>query len=141
MLFPFERFLSWAIKPKQLKNLSKGTLVPADLRDDDYKYELTQKGVDMRLGLDVASLAYKKHVSRIVLVTGDADFVPAAKLARREGLDVILDPMWQRVDDKLYLHIDGLDSKCKRPSYKGKMAGSVATKKKIAAKPKATKVK
>ncbi len=61
-----------------------------DLGDDDFQLALRQKGVDMRLGLDVASLAYKRQVNQIVLIAGDADFVPAAKLARREGIDFVL---------------------------------------------------
>jgi len=62
----------------------------------------------MRLGLDVASLAYQRHVNQIVLISGDADFVPAAKLARRLGSDFILDPMWATIRPALYEHIDVL---------------------------------
>lgn len=51
----------------------------------------------------------------IVLIAGDSDFVPAAKLARREGLQFILDPLWQKVNDDLYEHIDGLQSGLPRP--------------------------
>ncbi len=29
----------------------------------------------MRIGLDIASLAYKKQVNQIVLISGDSDFV------------------------------------------------------------------
>jgi uncharacterized LabA/DUF88 family protein len=105
----------WRINPAKLKKLFRGEIEFNTLKTRDIRYEITQKGVDMRLGLDIASLAYKKHVSRIILVTGDSDFVPASKLARREGLDVILDPMWQRVSDDLYLHIDGLKSTCPKP--------------------------
>ena len=69
----------------------------------------------MRLGLDIASLAFKQQVSQMVLISGDADFVPAAKLARREGVDFILDPMWSTIRPDLYEHIDGLRSVCPRP--------------------------
>ncbi len=72
--------------------------------------DLKQKGVDMRIGLDIASLTLKKLASTVVLVAGDADFVPAAKLARREGLQFILDPMRQNVPSDLFEHIDGLYS-------------------------------
>ena len=72
---------------------------------------LMQKGVDMRIGLDIASLAYKKEVNQIVLISGDSDFVPAAKLARREGVDFILDPLGASVKDNLFIHIDGLNTK------------------------------
>ncbi|WP_374063716.1 NYN domain-containing protein [Cupriavidus sp. DF5525] len=71
--------------------------------------------VDMRIGIDVASLAFKKQVDQIVLIAGDADFVPAAKQARREGVDFILDPMWRAVPQGLQEHIDGLRSSCTRP--------------------------
>lgn len=72
---------------------------------------MMQKGVDMRIGLDIASLAYKKEVNQIVLISGDSDFVPAAKLARREGIDFVLDPLGAKVKDNLFEHIDGLNTK------------------------------
>ena len=77
---------------------------------------LRQKGVDMRIAIDIASLTLKKQVGTIVLVTGDSDFVPAAKLARREGMEFILDPLWQNVNDDLFEHIDGLQSGFNHPS-------------------------
>jgi uncharacterized LabA/DUF88 family protein len=64
--------------------------------------------VDMKLGLDVASLAFKRQVNQIVLVAGDADFVPATKLARREGIDVVLDPMGGTPAADLLEHVDGV---------------------------------
>ena len=65
----------------------------------------------MRIGLDIASLAQKGLVDQIVLIAGDSDFVPAAKHARREGIDFILDPMWHTIKNSLNIHIDGLTSK------------------------------
>jgi uncharacterized LabA/DUF88 family protein len=77
--------------------------------DDDFEIDTQQKGVDMRLGIDVASLALKRQVDQIVIVAADADFVPAAKLARREGIDVILDRMGSTNAAKdLIYHVDGL---------------------------------
>lgn len=77
--------------------------------DDDFEIDTRQKGVDMRLGLDVASLAFKKQVDQIVIVAADADFVPAAKLARREGIDVILDRMGDhRAAADLVEHVDAI---------------------------------
>lgn len=70
----------------------------------------------MRIGLDIASLAYKRQVEQIILISGDSDFVPAAKLARREGIDFILDPMWSKIKDDLFEHIDGLKSQWKQKS-------------------------
>lgn len=77
--------------------------------DADFEIDTKQKGVDMRLGIDVASLAFKKQVDQIIIVAADADFVPAAKLARREGIDVILDRMGDKSAAKdLLLHVDGV---------------------------------
>ena len=42
-----------------------------------------------------------------MLIAGDSDFVPAAKLARREGIDFILDSMHQGIRSTLNEHIDG----------------------------------
>jgi len=106
----------WQIKPEVLKTLINGKRQWSDLVDEDFRLDLRQKGVDMRLGLDIASLAYRRQVNQIVLVSGDADFVPAAKLARREGIDFILDPMWATTRPDLYEHIDGLRAVCPKPT-------------------------
>lgn len=108
----------WQLKPAALKDLANGKRLWAELTDEDFQLDLRQKGVDMRLGLDIASLAYKGQVSQIVLVSGDADFVPAAKLARREGIDFILDPMWAAIRPQLFEHVDGLRSVCSKPPSK-----------------------
>ena len=84
-----------------------------DLKPEDVHVELRQKGIDMKIGVDIASLALKRFVDRIVLISGDSDFVPAAKLARREGIDFILDPMGADVEPMLFEHIDGLDNTVK----------------------------
>jgi hypothetical protein len=57
----------------------------------------------MKIGLDIASVAYKRQADQIVLVAADEHFVPAANLARREGIDFILDPMWRNCHEELYL--------------------------------------
>lgn len=105
----------WVLKEKRLLELCRGKLTIADLAEADFDYEMRQKGVDMRIGLDIASLAFKRLVSQIVLISGDSDFVPAAKLARREGIDFLLDPMWGTIKPDLFEHIDGLRSTCPRP--------------------------
>lgn len=56
----------------------------------DVFLSLEQKGVDMRIGIDVATLALKGIVDRIILISGDTDMIPAMKLARREGVQVVL---------------------------------------------------
>lgn len=108
--------MGWRIKPKSLSDVLRGERNFETLQDDDFEYDIRQKGTDMKIGLDIASVAYKKQVDQIVLVSGDADFVPAAKLARREGVDFVLDPMWGTISSDLHEHIDGLRSTTTRPA-------------------------
>jgi uncharacterized LabA/DUF88 family protein len=110
-----ERFGHWVIKQDVLKAIFDKKLTLEELKEEHVEYEAPQKGVDMRIGLDIAAMAFKKQVDQIILVSGDSDFVPAAKLARREGIDFILDPMWASIRADLHEHIDGLRSVFKRP--------------------------
>ena len=107
-----QSFGSWAIKKESLEKLLKGEISADNLQDDDFFYDVRQKNVDMKIGLDIASVAYKKLSEQIILISGDSDFVPAAKLARREGIDFILDPMFADISPDLFEHIDGLRSTC-----------------------------
>jgi uncharacterized LabA/DUF88 family protein len=104
----------WQLKPEVLTELLHGKRNWESLTDGDFRLDLRQKGVDMRLGIDIASVAFQRQVNQIVLVSGDADFVPAAKMARRQGIDIVLDPMGAPIRPKLYEHIDGLRSVCTR---------------------------
>jgi uncharacterized LabA/DUF88 family protein len=108
----------WTIKQAKVAELLAGWCDLSSLSEDDVMPAVRQKGVDMRIGVDVASLAFKKQVDQIVLFAGDADFVPAAKLARREGIDFVLDPMWRSISPSLMEHIDGLRSTCPKPGSK-----------------------
>jgi uncharacterized LabA/DUF88 family protein len=58
------------------------------LTDADFMPVFEQKGVDMRIGLDIAEFSEKRTVDRILMVSGDTDMVPALKRARKAGLEV-----------------------------------------------------
>lgn len=103
-----ESSVHYNLKSTTTKKLLSGRKTIDDLEELDFSLNMQQKGVDMRIGLDIASLAYKKQVDKIILIAGDSDFVPAAKLARREGIDFVLDPLGNQIKDSLSLHIDGL---------------------------------
>ena len=98
----------------RLKQLCKGSITLNDLTESDFAINFGQKGVDMRIGVDIASITFKHQVDQIILIAGDSDFVPAAKLARREGIDFILDPMWATIKEDLFEHIDGIHSNWKK---------------------------
>ena len=71
-------------KPKKVP------ISPDKLTDLDFKPDFEQKGVDMRIGLDMASLSFSKIVDRIILVTADTDCIPAMKQSRISGLQIVL---------------------------------------------------
>lgn len=110
-----ESTAGYLLKPEVIKKLCRKTITLNDLTENDFYLDIKQKGVDMRIGLDIATLTQKKLVDQIVLIAGDSDFVPAAKFARREGVDFILDPMWHTIKPSLYEHIDGLKSWVAKP--------------------------
>lgn len=101
---------NYNLKPEITKELFLGKRTFDSITEKDFIFNAQQKGVDMKIGIDIASLAYKKQVDQIILISGDSDFVPAAKLARREGIDFILDPMGSNIKEDLFEHIDGLRS-------------------------------
>jgi uncharacterized LabA/DUF88 family protein len=76
------KFRGW--KPKKIPVANKA------LTDADFAPDFEQKGVDMRLGLDMAVFADQRSVERLILISGDTDCVPAMKHVRKAGLQVVL---------------------------------------------------
>lgn len=102
--------INYNLKPEITKMLLQNKKSINELSENDFFISLEQKGVDMRIGVDISSLTFKKQVNQIILIAGDSDFVPAAKQARREGIDFILDPMHATIKPDLFEHIDGIRS-------------------------------
>lgn len=71
-------------------SLKKAFYTQTEHTDESFCPNISQKGVDMKIGLDVAWISYEKTFDRIVMVTADSDFVPAIKVARRCGVFVYL---------------------------------------------------
>ncbi len=115
----------YTLRPNAVKDLCSGKLKLEDLEKQHFTLDVKQNGVDMKIGVDIASLAYKQQVDKIVLISGDSDFVPAAKLARREGIDFVLDPMWIDIKPELFEHIDGIHTFAPRPASKSDSTPSV----------------
>jgi uncharacterized LabA/DUF88 family protein len=94
----------WALGTAALRNLTKNGARP--LTAADLVPNIEQKGVDLRIGLDIARLSLGRLVDIIVVVTGDSDMVPAFKFARREGVRVYLDHLGHGVKRALKAHVD-----------------------------------
>ena len=51
----------------------------------------------------------------VVIISNDADFTPAVKVLREEGIKVILDPLWTRAAEDLRENIDYVFNALPRP--------------------------
>ena len=96
-------FVGWKLGAAAAKQIYKNPRPPAAA---DVVPDIRQKGVDMRIGMDISWLAMKRLVDVLVVATGDSDFIPALKLARREGLRVYLETLGHGVLDELKAHVD-----------------------------------
>lgn len=97
-------FNGWRVRQKALDSQEAQITIGAD----QLQPNITQKGVDMRLGMDIAALTLKGLAGIIVLVTGDSDFVPAMKFARREGAQLFLVTLGHGVKESMREHSDVL---------------------------------
>jgi uncharacterized LabA/DUF88 family protein len=93
----------WKLGHAALKSLATA---PRPIAPGDLVPDLRQKGVDMRIGLDIAFISLRKVADVLELITGDSDLVPAMKFARREGMRVYLVHMGHGVLRALKAHAD-----------------------------------
>jgi uncharacterized LabA/DUF88 family protein len=93
----------WRLGAKSFETLVRA---PRTLEARDLVPIIEQKGVDLRIGLDIARLALTHAVQAIVVVTGDSDLVPAFKFARREGIRVFLCYLNHGIRRELREHAD-----------------------------------
>lgn len=97
----------WVLNSNYHKNIINGKAT-SPISASDIHLDLEQKGVDMRIGIDVATLSIKKQTDRIILVSGDQDMIPAMKLARREGVQVFLCQVGSRLKHSMVEDSDGV---------------------------------
>lgn len=95
-------FQGWTVRSSVLNKKADSV----SISKDDVKPKISQKGVDMRIGMDIAALTLKGIVQILVLVTGDSDFIPAMKFARREGANLYLVALGHQVKESVLEHSD-----------------------------------
>ncbi|RUT51005.1 NYN domain-containing protein [Campylobacter fetus] len=74
---------------------------------------ITQKQVDMLLGIDMAEISIKKFVSKVVLIGYDSDMSPALKLARTNGIQteiIVFEDLTPNIEPSLSKHCDIIKS-------------------------------
>lgn len=104
------RFRGWKLGEKAKEKLAREhKLADCDgkytLSPDDFIPNIVQKGVDMKIGLDIANVSTKGIAQKIVIISGDTDIIPAMKFARKEGVRVYLD-FFGMSHDELLEHAD-----------------------------------
>jgi len=93
------KFRGWTLK--------KIPAADKPVTDDNFAPNFEQKGVDMRIGLDVATYSQSRLVDRLILVSGDTDCVPAMKQARKQGVQIVLATFPKRgISGELLWHSD-----------------------------------
>lgn len=100
----------WMISPGKTNELISKKLLIDGLSENDVKPLIQQKAVDMKIGLDIAFIATKRLADLLIIITGDSDIVPALKFARREGMQVGIDPLRNNIDPELSEHVDFIAS-------------------------------
>jgi uncharacterized LabA/DUF88 family protein len=93
----------WTLRTESLTELLRKK---RPIEAGDLKPSIEQKGVDLRIGLDIARLSLRQLVDTIVVVTGDSDLIPAFSFARREGTRVYLDHLGASVRSGLRAEVD-----------------------------------
>ncbi|MDR1379498.1 MAG: NYN domain-containing protein [Synergistaceae bacterium] len=86
--------------------LKKSCYGMSPLTDNCFSPNLKQKGVDIKIGLDVAWVSFNKIAANIVLITGDSDFIPVVKTARRSGVFVYLFTLGHNVKTEFCENVD-----------------------------------
>jgi uncharacterized LabA/DUF88 family protein len=112
---------AWTLKQDIFHALLRKTITVDDLTERDVSPLIEQKAVDMKIGMDIALISSKRLADLLVLIAGDADIVPALKQARREGMQVCLDPLWNPVQSELSEHVDFIETKIPPPPTTSKV--------------------
>jgi uncharacterized LabA/DUF88 family protein len=95
------KFRGWDRKAQSLGKAANA------VTDADFNPRWEQKGVDLRLGLDMVGLTETRTAPVVVLLTGDTDMVPAMKLCRGRGLQVAgVDLPGRPIGKELRAHMD-----------------------------------
>lgn len=102
--------LRYVPRKDAMKDLQAGKRSFSELGQKDFELVgMKQSGVDMKIGLDVASLSQAGLVDQIILIADDSDFIPAIKTARKAGVDFLLDPLGNHVNEELLAQVDDIE--------------------------------
>lgn len=81
-----------------------GTLKYLGKNDKGYPL-FVQKGVDIRIALDIARIIMVGKIDKIIMITGDTDLIPAMKMARIHDIQVVIINI-EYLSDEIYAYAD-----------------------------------
>jgi len=87
-----QRRLKMNLENQGVQFVISGNVRPQEVKDSRgkiLKVNFKEKGVDVRIAVDMVSMAYMKKYDVIVLCSSDSDLQPAVAEARRMGTEII----------------------------------------------------
>lgn len=85
-----QRFLKTRLEKQEYKFLIAGHVSPQVIKQDGKdKIVFKEKGVDVRIAVDLVKTAVDKNYQTVILCSSDSDLQPAIKEARSRGLNII----------------------------------------------------
>jgi len=97
-------FGEWKLTKEAIEKIKMGQATNG-IEASDIVPNFKQKAVDMKIGLDIAWLATKRIVDKIILITADNDFIPPMKFARKEGVHIAIAKI-EKLSSEMYQHAD-----------------------------------
>ena len=76
------------IKNKIRQNTDMKLGVDPNDRELESGYKFIQKGVDMKLGIDLVEISFKHEIDQIILIAADSDFQYAVQRAQKYNMKV-----------------------------------------------------
>lgn len=84
-----------------LEKVLAGAINISELDKRYFHFAVSQKNVDMMIGVKMISIAHSGKADRLILIAGDSDFAPAIRYAIDLGLNVTLNPLGRHVNREL----------------------------------------
>ncbi|MBI2464628.1 NYN domain-containing protein [Candidatus Shapirobacteria bacterium] len=90
LLIEKQRFLKTKLEKQGYTFMISGTVRPQFVeKDGKKKIDFKEKGVDVRIAVDLIKAAVDKEYKTVVLCSSDSDLQPAIKEARNRGLEIV----------------------------------------------------
>ncbi len=102
---------AWTFTRNTFDRLLNGEQGLDELEMSDMILPQGRKGLDTMMAVDITFLSLRHFADKIILISSNDGLLDAAKMARREGLDFVLDPVRAEVAERFLEHVDGLQSR------------------------------